>query len=294
MKKIIMVILALAVGISYIPVAKAGENASFGLTVNFDIPNEPLRIWSEPAGPFEVKAGETLSFSVIAEDLDANTIYLNALDLPEGAEFDEIAPADHPAKKVVGSFYWTPKDGRYFKAPIDVRFTATSYGKDSIDVEHVELVVSITVTPHLLTLSIVVEPDMLTLGGVKLGEIVPVVDGLGESPVVRNVGNVPVGVDISYGATIQVEGQVMPGLDQGVDRFITLLAGDRLLEPGKTSMISRGIDPDEKLPLEMKYGAPTDLSDNAGTASALYELRAFLVIRDPVPFEPIDPKPLEN
>ena len=34
-----MVILALAVGISYIPVAKAGENASLGLTVNFEQSN---------------------------------------------------------------------------------------------------------------------------------------------------------------------------------------------------------------------------------------------------------------
>jgi len=40
MKKLIMVILALAVGISYIPVAKAGETALFGLIVNFERPDD--------------------------------------------------------------------------------------------------------------------------------------------------------------------------------------------------------------------------------------------------------------
>jgi len=285
-----MVILALAVGISYIPVAKAGENASFGLTVNFA---QDLKIWSEPEGPFVIELGEELVFRVEAEDLDANILDLNALELPEGAEWipDPIpiggADGDRQIIERSGTFRWTPEDGRYFKAPTDVYFTAISYGKDSQDIEHVELVVSITVTPHMLTLSIIVEPDMLTLGGVKLGEIVPVADTAGGSPIVRNVGNTPAGVEISYGATIQVEGQVRPGLVQGLDTFITLLGkSDTLLEPGKWSRVSLGINPDEAATLKMQYGAPTELSGNGETAGALYELRAFPAVKlIPMPME---------
>ncbi|RME72821.1 MAG: tandem-95 repeat protein, partial [Planctomycetota bacterium] len=42
----------------------------------------------DPAGPFEVDEGSTLSFSVLARDVDGDTLEYEALELPDGASFD--------------------------------------------------------------------------------------------------------------------------------------------------------------------------------------------------------------
>jgi len=282
MKKIIMVILALAVGISYIPVAKAGETASFGLTVSFA---QPLSMRTIPEGPFEIDAGDIVNFRVEAKDLDANMVEVNVVNLPVNA-FWQPDPmiVGVPVTSHGGTFHWVPQGGQ---SAHRIQFTAVSYGKDSIDVEHAELTVEITVNYIEPVLSIIVDPETLTLENkVRLGAIVDIIDAAGGPPIVKNVGNTPVAVEMSYGATIQVEGQIRPGLEQGLDTFITLVEVDptvrllpAVLNPAGVLPISLNIGPEEQVPLIMHYGAPTDLSDNAAGSSVIYELRASPAVK---------------
>jgi len=219
MKKIIMVILALAVGISYIPVAKAGETASFGLTVNFDIPNEPLSIWTVPEGlpkgSFVVQEGETLEFSVFAEDKDTINVDLYPIELTRWGNWivDEIQPISLPRRE--GLFrYRSPIGKPDFTVDAESYVDRVVFAAENYEGEKVELVVEITVTPLEPVLSIVVEPDMLTLvDKIKLGEIGRVVGAGGILPIVTNVGNVSVSVGIGYGPMSQVEGMIKPGLE---------------------------------------------------------------------------------
>lgn len=233
----------------------------------------PLKIWSEPEGPFKVKEGEELRFQVIAEDKDTDDIKLVAHNLPEGAQFVVMRPIpplwEH---RVEGTFTWTPKQGQVQDEPYVVVFEATNE-----EGEVARLKVEITVVEGQI-ISIVLKPDEWLLEGVKLGERRSNLDEYGK-PIhnIKNTGNVDVMVDIGYGPYIT--SGVQPGMEQGKDTFTTKVrpvgARSMLIIPPNERVKVSEISPDTKVPLELMYGAPTGLSEGVQGHKVSYELRAY-------------------
>jgi len=295
MKKLLMIILTLAMVVSYIPRLEAGETASFGLTVNFDIPNEPLSIWSEPAGPFEVTEREVVEFHVIAEDLDSDSLTLIAPERYMGGPI-EVIIGEKPARSLPQGAYWTPvptmeptrcegiltwntlsfQGGRGL--PYVINFLATST-KDG-EVQHATLSVEITVNDLVPVISIELTQDMLSFDNVKLGDLIT----CKPTPSAINTGNWPVLLEMGYGQT-----GLTPGLEQGLDTFTTSIDGV-ILPPTGWMLIgnSSGLEPGGETPFIFVYGAPTELSHSpSGTDKditgmlATYNIRAIPCPPDP-------------
>ena len=270
MKKLIMIAAILAIGFAFLPRAEAGDTAELGLSVTFAL--EPLKIWTEPAGPFTVQELDTLEFKVIAEDLDSLNVNLKAESLPEGAEFI-IGVRPITINHREGTFKWTPKIGQGSGSddPSHPTPYIAVFKAKNEEGEEVKLDVRIDVTPAPV-ISIEITPNKIDLGKVKLGEMKSVTP----SPEIRNTGNVPILVNIGYGALIAHGPQ--PGLEQGLDRFITVISnfiGDHQVLPPDQRLKLGGIRVGGGLTLLMDYGAPTALSDKTASMSVAYELRAY-------------------
>lgn len=317
MKKLIMVVMAIAMVVAFMPIAEAthpevvaSDRAQLGLEVTFDLANEPLKISTYPEGPFKVGEDKKLYFTVTAKDPDARSVTLNCVDLPKGAMFILGKPFV-PANSISGTFSWTPTSEQGQDKPYRVVFMATSSTRDVKEgsvvdendkllppYEEARLVVEITVIDAEPVISIELNETSWKLDAVKLGERRNN-NGPYRKPIhyIKNTGNVPVLVDIGYGLHIypSVMGIVRPGLVQGMDTFTTAVGVDTadgkgvIIPPNervKVAHIATGSS--EGLPLT--YGAPTglsrgfitnsddDIAANRGM-SATYELRAYGNIR---------------
>lgn len=110
----------------------------------------PVQLWANPAfdmppsppdgSSFNVNAGETVTFSVQASDLDVETgdvVALSVLNLPPGGNF----PIPVPANPASSTFSWTPTESQV--GSYVIVFTA----QDSLGLEAQPLSVVITVQP---------------------------------------------------------------------------------------------------------------------------------------------------
>jgi hypothetical protein len=103
---------------------------------------------------------------------------------------------------------------------------------------------------------------------------------------VSNTGNVPVGVDIRYVIPeTYAEVRIKPGLEQGVDTFVTWV-GDKpqtVLNPdGSGVALISEILPNVSIPVMLVYGAPKELSAGDAGMSVSYELRAYRSEEKPI------------
>ena len=283
MKKLIMIVMALAMAALFLPCAEAGDTANLGLQVSFSLPS-PIKMWTEPEGPFIVEEGKRLQFKVLAEDGQyGSQITIECNNPPEGARFED------------GLFNWTPVNGQGQDDPYKVVFSATSS-----EGAKATLGVSITVNKAKPVISIeLVDANgnpvsTWSLVGVKLGEKVDNKANLRVNLLmpgilkpmhnIRNAGNVAVTVDIGYGGYIMPSKPglslypiIRPGLEQGKDTFITGLGrvdNHTVLPPNKR-LKAGSVKPEQMIPLWLTYGAPTEVSKYIKSHSTSYSLRAY-------------------
>jgi hypothetical protein len=92
---------------------------------------------------------------------------------------------------------------------------------------------------------------------------------------IKNIGNTPVAIEVGYGPGIP-EG-IHPGLQQGLDTFITLAAGV-IIPPSEKINLGKVIQPGEAEPLPLIYGAPTGLSGQTREMSLNLEIRVYAAV----------------
>jgi len=228
----------------------------------------PLKIGSDPEGPFKVMEGDELQFSVYASDEDTARVYLAPDDetMPEGAKWEEM-PLD-TQQAAQGIFTWIPALGQSrpdTDEPYRVRFVAKNEEGEMKD-----LVVEITVIAAQI--SIEVKPPTWDLTGVRLGDVIQnVADGVIMHEVI-NTGDVDVMLDIAYGPS--VDQGIVPGETQGTNTFTTAIADEsNILLLGKWLTVGR-IPEDSVQQLHIFYGAPTRVSEGIQGHEVRYELRA--------------------
>ncbi|MCX5715392.1 MAG: hypothetical protein NTV07_00675 [Candidatus Omnitrophica bacterium] len=246
MKKLIMLAMALAIVAIALPTAQAGETANLGLSVTFAPPPEPLTIWTEPAGSFQVEAGQTFLFKLIGEDKDAAAVTLQEASLPRWIH--KTQETAYP-NRIEAEFECAPQAEDAQADPYHVAFIVVN---DSG--EQATMTVDIIV-PVIPVISIELDSPHQVLNNVQLGQTYPV------DIAVRNIGNVSVNVDIGYGP--QADVLIHHGLEQGMDNFITALGGT-VLPPNQRLAYDKPINPDEQASLELIYGAPTAVSISGG------------------------------
>ncbi len=299
MKKLIMVVMALAMVAAFLPVAEAADTAQLGLQVTFAA-NEPLTISTYPEGPFKVEEGKYLYFRVTAKAPDATITALSCKNLPEGAMF-VLDRTFVPSSTISGTFSWTPKMGQSEDKPYSIIFTALRELKNSdemVTMEETLLVVEITVTRVEPVISIELNQTSWNLDGVKLGEL-RTNYGYWNRPMhyITNTGNVQVLVDIGYGPQIypavsdverpEIVSIVHPGLVQGLDTFTTAVGvnitdGKNVIIPPSGRVKAANIAKGSSEGLSLTYGAPTQLSKGISSMGATYELRAYpAIVVDP-------------
>ena len=114
-------------------------------SVVFSYSNPPVFAASTPAAGFSVWAGNPVSFSVQASDVDpGDTVTLSAGSLPMGATVSGLPMTGNPAQ---GSFSWTPSQTQGGTYPI--AFTAKDLGGHT-SVYTVPVTVKIDTTPPVL------------------------------------------------------------------------------------------------------------------------------------------------
>ena len=251
MKRMLSIILALAMTVSYVPVAKAEETANLGLTVTFDINNPPYWVIEPQDG--SVTAGETITVYSLAEDPDGDQLYygcrwyLNGVrqgpgELPEGATFQwKFAVPNDPLIRPDPTEYaprltWEVPETINLNDVHEFEFIACD--RDYPDEEsgnRISKKIRITIEePQVIAISLE-GPNPWVLENIALGQLVPNADEPGGLPTLHSVinnGNVPITLDIGYPEIQNMSQVIVPGTEQGVNTFITIV-GDELLIPGQ-------------------------------------------------------------
>jgi len=266
MRKILLVVVAMAMVVSFLPKAEAqdpGSTAELGVAVTFNL---PLRMWCEKDGAvidppvFEVDEGKELTFMVIAEDLDAH-VTLRAEALPKGADFELLPRIEiYPNPRHEGMFNWTPAFGQAQSENYLAIFKASNdEGNAGLEME---LAVSITVhpgQPPVMAIEIQGENPWV-LGNIKPGG--PIKRNLDDAGnvihSVMNTGDIPTVVKVEYMPHVLNEA-IHPGLERGENTFITLL-GEVVLPPNLGLKLDHPLNPGDSELLPLGYGSPTILS----------------------------------
>jgi len=243
-----------------------------------------LSIWSDPAGPYEVRETETLEFKVIAEDLDAVNVNLEAVLLPQGAKWivDEGQPISAPRRE--GTFIWTPAAGI---APGDENAHAAIFEAVNDIGEAVQLEVAITVLPAPM-ISIELNDANWQIAGLAFGDAVENMSPLNVfSPEalhrVTSRSNINIGVDIGYG---NCQGYDPGGNGPGDGIFAVMLCEDGYIDgvylPASDSAANTypmiplitNLEPDASKQVPLRLYAPTKGDPDVGL-SVVLEIRAY-------------------
>ena len=270
-KKMLSVVLALAMVVSYVPMVKAGDSASLGLQVTFDLGPE-LKIETDYNGELAV-VGEEFRFGLTAQGKNVQ-LYADQDTMPEGAVllcYQSMIDPYHTG----GTFIWTPNDNQ--AGDYEVLFKAEGEGQGTV-----ELVVGFTVKEADVIAISLEGPNPWVLENIALGELRTNDGYVGPLHTIKNTGNVPVSVDIGYGPLADVVPLPHPGYEQGLDTFITVV-GESVLPPSERLNLDHVINPDMAESLPLKFGAPTALSEPVPGMGVSYEVRAYPV------YEPIPP-----
>ena len=286
MKKLLMVILAVAMITSFLPKAEAGETANLGLSVTFDITHD-INMWvidadgNQHQSPFsaDVEEANLLEFTVVTRYEGGEKIDLVADQLPSGATFEFISMTEYSDNdgnligyEIEGQFKWTPAFGQSQTTPYQAIFSSTTESGTKMAV----LTAEITVLPGQQVIAIELNQTSWTIQDMPLGDRDYNYDATGSQPIhkITNTGNVPVMVDIGYVGVIDM----IPGLVQGTDTCITGVGlNDEIIPPNSKVVVDQRIEAGEEKPMLLMFGAPTALSGSNNGGSVNYELRAYAV-----------------
>ena len=294
MKKLIMLVMALAMVVAFMPTAYAADSAQLNLSVTFAV-DQDLQNLAE--------------LTVLTNDLGAklDRVYNDALQNP-------VPEVIHKALEILYPMRET--DIRNVEAKLLDMLQRRPDLEPQISpvLSHVRTL-AYTVSTYIAKLeSLLLPPPIISielnesawrLDGVKLGEKRVNLNELG-APIhaVRNTGNTDVMIDIGYApGMMYLEWAPKPGLEQGPNTFITALGRgpvdnvytDVVIPPDGRLKVGL-INPDNGIPLRLTYGAPTSLESvaNGGPVAGMgtaYEIRAYGNYIKPVPYEPM-PTPI--
>jgi len=297
MKKMMIVIIALAMVAVFLPQANAEETANLGLTVTFDINHPPE--WKVEPQDATVIQGNKVVIELLAVDLDNDPLlygciwYLNGdrqEGLPAGAVFTwkvgyPVNPQLqlYPVIPINPPFPFPVKPNLTWDVPYDINpndlyefeFFVTEGFEDRTAGSTISKKIKVTVEQAVI--SIELEGGDWILKGVKLGEIRSNMDA-SNAPQhkVLNTGNINVLIGVQYGPMLEtiVLQPIHPGLEQGLDTYVTWV-GEAVLPPTEGLQLDHLTPPGAAEPLPLKYGAPKEVSEGITGMDARYEIRAY-------------------
>ena len=181
-----------------------------------------------------------------------------------------------------GLFKWTPDFGQP-QGGYEVLFYATQSHYDGTE-KTVFLEVGITVLPGDIIAIELEGPEPWVIENIALGGRVSNNGYVGPLHNIKNIGNVPIAVDMGYGPRHYGE-IIAPGMEQGVNTFITIVGPrERVLPPDARLGVVKILDPSEETPLALTYGAPTAIENSQDVLTighgTSYELRAYKQMLD--------------
>lgn len=271
MKTLLSVMLAVVMVVSFLPTVSAEEGATLGLKVTF------------AAEDLDLKRVLELKDLVYALEKISADIFDNASNSGDPAVIEQAieelthikdAKLEDVKTQLVEILEKRPDLGQQ----IEVVLNHAKNVQDDIAV-YIEKLRTL-----LPVLAIELEgPNPWVLEGVKLGELRDNMadlnhDGTADEPMhsIKNIGNGLVRVAIAYSSYIATDG-VHPGLEQGLDTFITMVRNFVIPPNGEVIVVERLAAGDTML-MKLTYGAPTALSSNVNSMGAGYELKAYKAV----------------
>ena len=298
MKKLVMVIMALAMVAAFIPKAYAAESAQLGLQVTFAVDQDLQRI-NDLKSETEAINDKTAEYIKCFDGNHDGRI--DAMDLqywqthPHDFNLDGVV--DEADKAFLREALHVIKDSACLRLEAiieelnrirDRRPDLAALANAAID--RAEQILSVlrdalTILAQLdqPTISIELNNPSWVLQSVKLGEKRSNVSADGTfMHSIKNTGTVYAGVDIRYG--LIAGGPIHPGgYEMGKDTFATYVYApvdgqDReyVIPPdGQGAVGLGGISAGNTIPLKMTYCAPTEVSQPVAGMSVTYEIRAY-------------------
>ncbi len=260
MKKILMIITALAMVAAFAPKANAADSAQLGLQVTF--------------ADQDLQRVNDLNQNLTVLDADCLNMYKQAADSNNPDQIKQTI-ADLTMER-------DDKVAGIKKELVDIA-TRRPDLRPQIDsvVTHAEQLQA-TISDYITKLQSLLQvisiglegPNPWVLDNVKLGERRKnLLDPDGKPiHVIKNTGNVVVIVDIGYGLSSSND-IPHPGLEQGVDTYVTL--EDNQVIPPYGKVKAERIEAGATASLSLTYGAPTGLSKPVTGMGATFELRAY-------------------
>ena len=97
-------------------------------------------------------------------------------------------------------------------------------------------------------------------------------DAYGAVPIhqIKNIGKIPIDIDIRYGEIKGCKAGSVPGKDTFV-----VTCKDKIIPPEGSVVIYTNVEPNESKGIPLVYYAPTELDIDASSMSAVFEIRAY-------------------
>lgn len=290
MKKLIIVVMAIAMVAAFAPKVDAAESAQLGLQVTFAVDQDLQRIKELKDHVYELENISSKIFDSIYvdrnqdgkvdyRDLDINgdgVINDEDVRLLKNAVEDLAHISDLKLEDVKNQLKEIAERRPDLKPQIEAVLDHAQQLQGRIH-DLIEKLKSLMVQP---VISIELKgPNPWVLENVKLGEKRANISPLAVYPPlvlhhIFNTGNVTVKVAIAYGPQIDQYGIPRPGLEQGLDTFITLIEDGEVLPPNEGRGVFT-IGPTEGAPLNLTYGAPKELSQPVRGMGVAYDLKAY-------------------
>ena len=294
MKKLLSLVLAIAMVVSYMPLAYAGESAELSLKVTFVVDQDLQRIreLKDHVSELEERSLDIFYSIYVDRNGDGKVDYKD-LDIDGDGEITqrdiELLHQAIDDLSYIGDFELDDVKN-HLNEIAERRPDLQPQIEDVLDyvqklqdkiAEFIAMLKSLE--PPIIAIQLE-GPNPWVLENVKLGETRSNYGLEGLMHRVINRGNVPVEIEIGYG--IHAEYGIHPGLEQGKDTFVTKA---RL---GNVRCPAMPIPPNERLYLGsirnreedalcLEYLAPTELSEPFEGMETCYELRAYSIIDTP-------------
>ena len=295
MRKLLLVVAALAMVVSFLPKAEAqdaGGTAELGVAVTFNYPP----YWVIEPFDATVVAGEALRIDVLAEDPDGDMLghgcrwWLNGERqpygiFPEGADFHPKGDGVH---QQIPYLEWSIPVDISLQDVHEFEFSAWELvGEGGINDRNqlgISKKIKVTILPLPVMAIELLGENPWMLGDVELGGAIKRnVDDWGNViHKIANVGDVDVGLRVEYMAHVLDE-VIHPGLERGENTFITLV-GESVLPPNAgLKMLGGPLPPGDTAPLPLGYGSPITVSpkDSIGHEYGLQFIASEPIIDTP-------------
>ncbi len=285
MKKLIMIVMAIAMVVAFAPCAGAAESAQLGLQVTFAIDNDlrQIELIKNRIDEVEVYCEKVFRFVYVDRNNDGVVDYKD-LDFNVDGQIDdsEITMLRERVSILSTEADRLNNDRALLESILARRpdlkdqVLVVIYHIEKIQAACTDYITKLKALEQQPVISIELEgPNPWVLDGVKLGERRSNVTADNViAHKVHNTGTVTVKVAIAYGSYSGMYGIPRPGLEQGLDTFITLIKDGDVLPPNEGRGVFT-IGPTEGAPLNLTYGAPKELSQPVKGMGVNYELKAY-------------------